>query len=119
MEERAVPSRSLEDILKAVEQDETLRAAENVSSAAEEGATPSGGVGGLAGIIPPELMLRLPTLIKAVQRMTEPVPVSDHRPETPVALLCALRPYLNERRRRAVDTMIRISRLGDTLGHLR
>lgn len=122
MEERENP-RSFEDILTAVEQDETLRASGgNVEAEAvgkESGGAAGNGLAGLGSMIPPELLLRLPSLLKAVQSMTEPLPVSDSRPATPVALLCALRPYMGARRRHALDTMIRLSRLSDSLGALR
>ncbi len=112
-------SRSLEDILSAVEQDESLKGGEREADEPKTGASEAtAATGGFAGVIPPELLLRLPSLLKAVRSVAEPLPVSDDRPTTPMALLCALRPYMNERRRRAVDAMIRISRLSDTLESL-
>lgn len=119
-------SRSFEEILTAVEQDEGLKRGE---ATVEDQETRDGTVGndgadqgasaGLGMLLPPELMLRLPALLKAVGSMTEPMPRSTSRPATPEALLCALRPYLGERRQQAIDAMIRISRLSGTLGSLR
>lgn len=116
--------RSFEDILSAVEQDEALKVGGETIGAETSGQEVGGGavgsgLAGLGSMIPPELLLRLPSLLKAVQSMTEPLPVSDSRPTTPVALLCALRPYMGVRRRQALDTMIRLSRLSDSLGALR
>ena len=114
-------SRSFEDILTAVEQDEGLKSG---GAAVADGDGHSSGTSGdttvgLGGMLPPELLSRLPMLLKAVQSMTEPMPRAAGRPATPEALLCALRPYLGERRQQALDAMIRISRLSGTLGALR
>lgn len=119
-------SRSFEEILTAVEQDESLKHGEVAVEDQEtrdgtdgNDGTPDGGASGLGTLLPPELMLRLPALLKAVGSMTEPMPRVTSRPATPEALLCALRPYLGERRQQAIDAMIRISRLSGTLGSLR
>ena len=112
--------RSFEDILTAVEADEGLRGAAG-SKAAEAGESLGGASDGasLVGAIPPELIAKLPLILKALNTMSAPLPQRVERPETPEALLCALRPYLNERRRQLLDTMIRIPRLSGTLGSLR
>ena len=108
-------TRSFEEILTAVEQDERLRdgaaSGEKSEAAAGEGGAPLGG-------IPPELISKLPLILRAVNCMAAPMPHDGGRPKTPEGLLCALRPYLNERRRQAIDAMIRISRLGGSLGLL-
>ena len=115
---------SLEDIIAAVEQDSTLQADTSpevrpTESGRTEGeASELGSLGALFS--QPELMARIPALLRVVQSMTEPVVKGECvRPDSPVALLIALRPYLNEHRRQALDTMIRISRLGDSLRSLR
>lgn len=107
---------TLEDILTAVEQDATLASDGGASDTAsgEEDAQTVNGVGAL--LSHPELLARLPTLLRAVQSLTEPMHGADRPPRSPEALLCALRPYLSEPRRRALDTMIRIARLSDSLG---
>ena len=118
---------SLEDIISAVEQDETLSAGTPSpheeqpdapsASSAEQGTADVGGLGALFS--QPELMARLPALLRIVQTMTEPVSKGVcTKPDTPVALLTALRPYLNDHRRQALDTMIRISRLSESLRSL-
>lgn len=115
---------SLEDIISAVEQDETLRTEHpSEAQAPFEGARTQGEaseLGGLGALLAqPELMARIPALLRIVQTMTEPVAKGEcKRPDSPVALLTALRPYLNDHRRQALDTMIRISRLGDSIRSL-
>lgn len=116
---------SLEDILTEVENDAALAAGSTVQGEAVDAAatvaqdTGEQGMGALGGLLAhPELMAKLPTLLRAVQSLTEPPRGADKPPHTPEALLCALRPYLNEPRRRALDTMIRITRLSESLGSL-
>jgi hypothetical protein len=114
---------SLEDIITAVEQDSTL-SSESVppqeqrpQTAADKETADVGGLGTLFS--QPELMARLPALLRIVHTMTEPVSKGACvKPDTPVALLTALRPYLNDHRRQALDTMIRISRLSESLKSL-
>jgi hypothetical protein len=114
---------SFEEILAAVEQDPSLtsgqvpEAGEKAPSASAED-SPLLGLGSL--LSRPDLLAKLPLLLKTVQSLTEPLPEAknDKRPDTPVALLCALRPYLNEQRRQALDTMIRVSRLSESLKSL-
>ncbi len=129
--EAGTGKRSLEELLSMVEQDATLRGDSAVSetqsnTTAEikenqiDTASPPAGEAG-AGILSamlsrPELMAKLPTLLRAIQSMTEPMPAGEEtKPSTPLPLLCALRPYLNDHRKQAVDTMIRISKLSETL----
>ncbi len=117
---------TLEEILAAVEQDETLKSeASSASTSPEPSHEASGaegdGLSGLGALLSrPELLAKLPLLLKAVQTLTEPTASEkeDKRPDTPVALLCALRPYLNEHRRQALDTMIRVSKLSESLRSL-
>lgn len=115
---------SLEDIISAVEQDGTLREGQaSEPQAPSEGARTEGEaseLGGLGALLSqPELMARIPALLRVVQSMTEPVAKGEcKRPDSPVGLLVALRPYLNDHRRQALDTMIRISRLSDSLRSL-
>jgi hypothetical protein len=112
---------TLEELLSAVEGDESLRSAESTSSGEQNegqgGALDGLGLGEL--LARPELISKLPTLLKIAQTLTAPSPpISDKRPETPEALLCALRPYLGEGRRQVLDVMIRISKLSKTLKSL-
>lgn len=112
---------TLEELLSAVEGDESLKNAENASSGERDGGR-GGDLDGLGLgelLARPELISKLPTLLKVAQTLTAPSPpVSDKRPETPEALLCALRPYLGEGRRQVLDIMIRISKLSETLRSL-
>ena len=114
--------RSFEDILADVENDASLASEQTERTEARAGATPDDSpLSGLGSLLSrPELIAKLPLLLKTVQSLTEPLPESknDKRPDTPVALLCALRPYLNEQRRQALDTMIRVSRLSESLKSL-
>ena len=119
---------TLEELLAAVEQDVTLRGEASKEVGGAEGQpqgeaafiSADGGAGGLGALLShPELLSKLPALIKVVQTLTEPTPKGElQRPATPVALLCALRPYLNDHRRQALDTMIRVSRLSESLRSL-
>jgi hypothetical protein len=107
---------TLEDILAAVEQDATL-ASDGGGSDATAGAVGEMSASGMGALLShPELLARLPMLLRAVQSLTEPMHGADRPPRSPEALLCALRPYLGETRRRALDTMIRIARLSESLG---
>ncbi|MBE6661276.1 MAG: hypothetical protein E7605_07745 [Ruminococcaceae bacterium] len=115
---------TLEEILTSVEQDEALKdtPAEAVTEPAtlENGASEEA-LSGLGALLSkPELLAKLPLLLKAVQTLTEPADGGQEikKPETPVALLCALRPYLNEHRRQALETMIRVSKLSESLRSL-
>jgi hypothetical protein len=115
---------SFEEILAAVEQDPSLASEQWQEASGEdtrstpEDDSPLSGLGSL--LSRPELLAKVPLLLKTVQSLTEPLPEAknDKRPDTPVALLCALRPYLNEHRRQALDTMIRVSRLSESLKSL-
>lgn len=115
---------SLEDIINEVEQNGTLSQDAQPHGQKEEGTSAEqGGTADVAGLgalfSQPELMSRLPALLRVVQTMTEPVSKGAcTKPDTPVALLSALRPYLNDHRRQALDTMIRISRLSESLRSL-
>ncbi len=129
---------SLEDILTAVEQDPTLSAAESESgmSQAEQHTTDfsatfaDGGASqkqeasaasGLGALFSqPDLLVKLPGLLRVVQSLTEPTSKGQtSKPGSPVTLLTALRPYLNDHRRQALDTMIRVSRLSESLKSLK
>ena len=116
---------SLEDIINEVERDGAQaqdaqpygQQADGASAEQQSEAADAVGLGALFS--QPELMARLPALLRIVQTMTEPVSKGACvKPDTPVALLSALRPYLNEHRRQALDTMIRISRLSESLRSL-
>ena len=116
---------SLEQILTEVEQDVTLAGEKRTSEAtpAEAEQIPQGeqetvGLGALFS--QPELMLKLPGLLQVVKSLTEP-PAKEHpaKPASPVNLLTALRPYLNDQRRQALDTMIKVSRLSESLKSLK
>jgi len=113
---------SFEDILADVENDASLASGEGTGAEARTTEAPDDSpLSGLGSLLSrPELIAKLPLLLKTVQSLTEPLPESknDKRPDTPVALLCALRPYLNEQRRQALDTMIRVSRLSESLKSL-
>lgn len=115
---------SFEQILTSVEEDETLRdeeGPEELSHKETDGQTRMvDGVGLGAMLSHPDLLAKLPLLLRAVQTLSEPAsPPVQERPDTPVELLCALRPYLSEERQRALDTMIRVSKLAQTLRSMR
>lgn len=113
---------TLEELLASVEADESLRDADDTRGDNQQDATAKTREGneGLGALFAnPELLSKLPALLRVVQTMTTPSPpLPDKRPQTPEALLCALRPYLGEGRRQALDAMIRISRLSESLRSL-
>lgn len=120
--QEATSRHTLEEILSAVEQDEALKSAPSDTPSEPSGEEGQGDVlGGLGALLSrPELLAKLPLLLKAVQTLTEPAAKEKEikKPDTPVALLCALRPYLNEHRRQALETMIRVSKLSESLRSL-
>lgn len=77
-----------------------------------------------AGIFPavpgPALLEMLPTLLSSLGG--HPTPGSTGRGKGPMAereaLLCALKPFLSPSRREAVDTVLRVARLGELLQRL-
>ena len=115
--------RSFLDILSEVEQDDALSRGDASEEQPSRDVKPSSGegTGGLGMLLSnPELLAKLPGLLRVVQSLTEPPPKQEaSRPESPEALLCALRPYLNDSRRQALDAMIRVSRLSASLKTLK
>ena len=87
---------TLEELLTSIETDDTLKGGqEETEQTIGQSDDRSGeqGAGLRALLSNPELLAKLPALIKVVQTLTTPSPpVADKRPETPEALLCALRP---------------------------
>lgn len=116
---------SFERILTAVEQDDSLKNGEIGSESgaggtalAHEPERPEEAMAsGLGAMLShPELLSKLPLLLRTVQTLSEPLgKPSEKPPETPTALLCALRPYLSETRQRVLDTMIKASKLAETI----
>lgn len=107
----------------------------------ETGQSPPNVADGLGAVLSnPELMAKLPQIMAMLRPMMEqqtaaPPPQSDNEgAETPAtaspiaplkkatdnrsALLLALKPFLSEDRRNAVDAMLRLSTLGDVLRRL-
>ena len=113
--------KTLFDILEQVEQDASLL--EQGEESGAQGVVEAQGMGGdvLGGLLSsPELLSKLPVLFKIVQTLKDDsLPGEVSRPETPEQLLCALRPYLSEGRRQALDTMIRVSRVSASLKSLK
>ena len=66
----------------------------------------------------PELMAKLPQVMAMLRPMTEQTSASPPQKKAETdrsALLLALKPFLSEDRRNAVDAMLRLSALGDVL----
>ena len=107
----------------------------------ETGQSPPNVADGLGAVLSnPELMAKLPQIMAMLRPMMEqqtaaPLPQSGNEgAETPAtappiaplkkttdnrsALLLALKPFLSEDRRNAVDAMLRLSTLGDVLRRL-
>lgn len=108
---------ALDDILTQVEQDESLRDGGAPKASTATAAPGGAGIGEL--LSQAGLMQQLPTLLKLFQTLREP-PRHDEpsRAGAELALLSALRPYLNDNRRQILDMMIQISRLSDSLRSL-
>ena len=113
--------RTLGEILDQVEQDQTLlggSSAEQESRAENTEAGEGSILGGLLGN--PELLSKLPVLLQVVGALKDDGLGGEvRRPDTPEALLCALRPYVSEGRRQALDAMIRVSRVSASLKSLK
>ena len=73
----------------------------------------------------PDLMTKLPEVISVLRPMMEGKGNGEKKGQTPhsndkrTALLCALKPYLSQSRREAIDYIIRISRMSGIISHLR
>lgn len=65
--------------------------------------------------IDPELMKRIPQLLSVASKLGSAQKRDDNRSR----LLLALRPYLSERRRSAIDRLITLGALGDALKSLK
>lgn len=104
--------------------------AENTASGAADGTMGNAVSGGVPLSINPELMSRLPAIMSSLSSSfggsgaASPVGSfggSAHHPSQNkrLALLHALRPYLSEHRRDAIDRIVKITALGDLLKKLK
>lgn len=86
---------------------------------------------GLAGLLnDPALLAKLPQILATVKPLlsglSAPAAASPHKEEVPKSipvcrdnLLLALKPFLSPKRCEAVDSMLRIAKLGEILGRLK
>ncbi len=80
---------------------------------------------GLAGILSnPAMMEKLPAILSAMSPMLNaPEKPKNDRTHTPShdrdRLLLALKPFLSPARRDAIDTILRVAKLGEILGQIR
>lgn len=87
-----------------------------------EGGTPSAQGEARPASAPPtaDLVSLLPTILSALPQGSGPQGggtsgAKGHPPDRHTALLCAVKPYLGERRQATADTVIRLCRLWDAL----
>ena len=121
---------TLEEILRAVEQDPTLGGTpredaphavrgegEQGEAASEVGEIPLGALLSGAGVLS-----KLPALMELMRQLNQPPePYCSGKPTSAqcTTLLRALRPYLNQNRQKTVDTMVRLCCLRDGISALR
>lgn len=131
----------LSEIIKAISSTPPPRESAQSTATAEKSEAQSPGVGGdlLTSLLSnPELMTKLPTIIAAVKPFMEmmsaqsqaqpesiqtlasqqnrlPSPAHKGEGDSRTALLCAMKPYLGEERRQAIDYIVKLGRLGDIL----
>lgn len=131
----------LSEIIKAISSASPPRESAQSSASAEKSEAQSSNVGGdmLTSLLSnPELMSKLPTIIAAVKPFMEmisaqnqvqsgsaptfaaqqshlPSPAHKGDGDSRTALLCAMKPYLGEDRRQAIDYIVKLGRLGDIL----
>ena len=117
--EQSKERHSLEEILREVEQQSLSPS--DLTEPTADGQQESEGTGSLGTLFSdPALLAKLPALLRVVQTLTDGGPKQDERrPESPEQLLCALRPYLSEGRKQALDTMMRVLRLGESIKSLK
>ena len=66
----------------------------------------------------PELMAKLPELLSVMKPLLGGARESGQT-DKKLALLCALKPYLSPKRCETIDYITKISKLGDTLKHIK
>lgn len=67
----------------------------------------------------PELMAKLPELISLMGPLLGAPAKRSSETDKKLALLCALKPYLSPKRCETVDYITKISKLGDTIKHIK
>ena len=121
---------TLEEILRAVEEDPSLGSPPKEGAAGEaHGEGTHEAAQGEAGDIPLGALLsgagvlsKLPALMELMRQLNQPPePYCSGKPTSAqcTTLLRALRPYLNQNRQKTVDTMVRLCCLRDGISALR
>ena len=131
----------LSEIIKAISSAPPPRESAQSTASAEksENQSPVGGGDLLTSLLSnPELMTKLPTIIAAIKPFMEmmsaktevqpesvptfspqqnrlPSPAHKSEGDSRTALLCAMKPYLGDDRRQAIDYIVKLGRLGDIL----
>lgn len=67
----------------------------------------------------PELLAKLPDLISVMKPLLGGSAPTSGGMDKKLALLCALKPYLSPKRQETVDYITKMSKLGDTLKHIK
>ena len=67
----------------------------------------------------PELLSKLPELISLIGPLLGAPAKRSSETDKKLALLCALKPYLSPKRCETVDYITKISKLGDTIKHIK
>ena len=67
----------------------------------------------------PELMSKLPEVLEAIKPLVNTGKPHSDAPDKRLALLCALKPYMSEHRREAIDYITKINKLGGLFNNLK
>lgn len=67
----------------------------------------------------PELLTKLPELISVMKPLLGGSTPTSGGTDKKLALLCALKPYLSPKRCETIDYITKMSKLGDTLKHIK
>ena len=76
---------------------------------------PSPALGAAAGLLPPELMAKLPMLMSTLGPM---LGKNSGKKDEKTALLLALKPYMSPQRCEAIDMLVTLGRIGEIMRQL-
>lgn len=80
----------------------------------------TGGLPDIGGLLSsPELMSKLPEVLEAIKPLVKTGKPHSDAPDKRLALLCALKPYMSEHRREAIDYITKINKLGSIFKNLK
>ncbi len=96
-----------------------LAVSAEVTDTPPEGSSPPSADPLASALSSPALMAKLPEVVAALSAAKGGEGAKKASPDKRTALLLALRPYLSESRREAIDYITRIGKLGDMLKNLK